>query len=358
MWERHPIVGAAPDRGSGTRSWERLPAAISRIRPAVVGAASSRDSSRSGMLLCACQNKRDLMRYRYFICDVFTDIRFGGNPLAVLPEATGLDDMLMQQIAREFNFSESTFVFPPEAGGDRHVRIFTPKMEVPFAGHPNIGTAFALARDGAFGEIGEGIEVTFEEDAGMVPVSIHRDSERRIACELKAPQVLSLGETVPVATIAAVLSLDASDIVTNTHPPRVASVGLPFLVTEVSTRDALRRARIDISALETLRDTGIVPDVHVYTHSDDDFDLRARMFAPFDGVAEDPATGSANCALAALLAETDAAPVRDYSWRIAQGVEMGRPSVLLARCSKNEAGTSTWIGGSTVLVSEGWLTLD
>src|SRR4026209_3033075 len=112
------------------------------------------------------------MRSRYSICDVFTDTRFGGNQLAVLPEASGLSDRQMQQIAREFNFSESTFVFPAEAGHTRKVRIFTPSTEIPFAGHPNVGTAFVLATTGGFGPIEESVTVTFEEKAGLVPISI------------------------------------------------------------------------------------------------------------------------------------------------------------------------------------------
>ena len=114
------------------------------------------------------------MRYRYYICDVFTDVRFGGNQLAVLPEAEGLSGRQMQQIAREFNFAETAFVFPPEAGHTRKVRIFTPAAEMPFAGHPNIGTAFSLATAGALGEIETSIEVTFEEKAGPVPIAIQR----------------------------------------------------------------------------------------------------------------------------------------------------------------------------------------
>ena len=136
------------------------------------------------------------MRYRYFTCHVFTDIRFGGNQLAVLPEADGLSDEQMQQIAREFNFSETTFVLPAQQGHARRVRIFTPPREVPFAGHPNIGTAFVLARMGAFGALDEPLAVTFEEDAGLVPLAIHRREGERIWCELTAPQSLTLGQTV------------------------------------------------------------------------------------------------------------------------------------------------------------------
>ena len=118
------------------------------------------------------------MKYRYYICDVFTETRFGGNPLAVLPKADGLSDHQMQQITREFNFSESTFVFPAKAGNTRHVRIFTPAGEIPFAGHPNVGTAFVLAGAGEFGEINSSLTVTFEEEAGLVSVAIRANRER------------------------------------------------------------------------------------------------------------------------------------------------------------------------------------
>src|ERR671924_939046 len=123
------------------------------------------------------------MRYQYFICDVFTNKRFGGNQFVVLPEADGLTGSLMQQIAREFNFAESTFVLPPTLGHAKRVRIFTPTMEVPFAGHPNVGTAFVLASTGAFGQIGDEITVTFEEGAGLVPMRIEPRGER-FFCEL------------------------------------------------------------------------------------------------------------------------------------------------------------------------------
>jgi trans-2,3-dihydro-3-hydroxyanthranilate isomerase len=298
------------------------------------------------------------VQYRFILCDVFSAIRFGGNPLAILPAADGLSSSQMQSIAREFNFSESTFVLPAESGGTRKVRIFTPSAEVPFAGHPNVGTAFALANDGAFGEIGAGITVTFEEAAGNVPVTIRRDADDLIWCELMAPQPLSLGVTVDARRIAAALNLDIGDIETANHVPQVASVGLPFLFVELTSYAALRRARADASAVEKLKDDGIVPDLHLYVQSKDDFDIRARMFAPLFGVPEDPATGSANCALAALLTQLDTSGSAGGSWRIAQGVEMGRPSVLQARTSRKGETISAWIGGHSVLVADGFIELD
>src|SRR4051812_43386390 len=154
------------------------------------------------------------MRYRYFVCDVFTEERFGGNPLAVLPDARGLSDQQMQKITREFNFSESTFVLPPERGGTRRVRIFTPTKEIPFAGHPNVGTAFVLASAGELGDVGDRSEVVFEEIAGDVPVSIVR-RRGRVWCELRAPETLSLGATATPDQIAAAVSLVPAEVVTS-----------------------------------------------------------------------------------------------------------------------------------------------
>ena len=141
------------------------------------------------------------MRYRFYTCDVFTNKRFGGNPLAVLPEASGLSDKQMQQIAREFNFSETTFVVPPEAGHTRKVRIFTPFDEIPFAGHPNIGTAFVLASTGELRRLDASTSVTFEEGAGLVPIDIDVVDGKPTGCELAAPEALSLGKSVPVKSV-------------------------------------------------------------------------------------------------------------------------------------------------------------
>ena len=299
------------------------------------------------------------MRYPFYTCDVFTASRFGGNQLAVLPQAQGLTDRRMQQVAREFNFSETTFVLPPEQGHARRVRIFTPVTEVPFAGHPNIGTAFVLATAGAFGPIDAPVTVTFEEQAGLVPIAISR-RDGAIWCELTAPRRLSLGQAVSAESVAAAVSLTPAEVVTATHRPQVASVGLPFLMAELRDRAALERARIHLPGFDALAALGVQPpDVHLYVRTGDEFDIRARMFAPFDGVPEDPATGSANCALGGLLAHH--APDRDgtFTWRIAQGVEMGRPSLLEARAEKRGGDVvSTGAGGASVMVSEGIIEID
>jgi trans-2,3-dihydro-3-hydroxyanthranilate isomerase len=299
------------------------------------------------------------MKYRYYTCDVFTETRFGGNPLAMLPKADGLSDHQMQQIAREFNFSESAFVFPAKAGHTRHVRIFTPGGEVPFAGHPNVGTAFVLASAGEFGEINSSLTVTFEEEAGLVPVTIYREQGAVVRCEVAAPQSLSLGKTVAAELVASAVSLGPEDILTDTHQPQVCSVGLPFVITELKDRPALERARINMSGFDALADVDIKPSMLLYARVSDGFDIRARMFAPLSGVPEDPATGSASCALAGLLAHYEEEPSGSFAWRIAQGVEMGRPSTLIARAKKADGTVqATWVGGSCVMVSEGFIQVD
>lgn len=298
-----------------------------------------------------------MARYRYVTCDVFTDRRFGGNPLAVFPDAAGLSTAQMQQIAREFNFSESTFVFPSSIGCTRRVRIFTPRMEVPFAGHPTVGTACALATIGEI-PIESWTDITFEEGAGRVPITIARDG-CCLRCTVTAPQPLTLGAVVEATIVGMALSLEPSDIVTVTHPPQVVSVGLPFVIAEVADLDTLARARIDWCGFEALRQGGTVPDVFFYCQSRDDFDLRARMFAPFDGVLEDPATGSASCALAGLLSTCSRAPRSSQQWRIGQGIEMGRPSVLIAEADKRDnVVLRTRVGGQSVMVCDGLLEID
>ncbi len=297
------------------------------------------------------------MRVRFLTCDVFTDRRFGGNQLAVLPDAQGLSDAQMQQIAREFNYSETTFVLPSTTGCTRRVRIFTPTAEIPFAGHPNVGTAFVLATIGELGEIGRSTTVTFEEKAGTVPVVIEKHSGG-IRCVLSAPKPLSVGDPLDPTVIAAAISVAPSDIVSTTHPPQVASVGLPFVFAEVRDRDVLARARINMNGFDALKTVGVHPDILFYTRSNDDFDIRDRMFAPFDGVMEDPATGSANCALGAMLAGYDSKRDGTVSYRIAQGVEMGRPSTLVAEADKKAGNVvAARIGGDSVMVSEGQLTV-
>jgi trans-2,3-dihydro-3-hydroxyanthranilate isomerase len=288
--------------------------------------------------------------FRFTIVDVFTDRAFGGNPLAVIPDARSITDAEMQRIAAEFNFSETTFVLPPaDPANSARVRIFTPRREIPFAGHPNIGTAFVLAGPG-----GAGSTLRFEEAAGIVAVAARHD-EGGIVCRLEAPQLLEVRETLSAGDAAALAGLNAPDIVTCRHAPLIASVGIPFLFAEVADPDALARAVHRPNEfprrLPAERSTGI----HLYTRlpAGEPLHLRARMFAPLFGVPEDPATGSANCALAALLASLEDSD-GDHAWRIGQGFEMGRPGVLRAGAARRDGVTGrAWLEGASVKVAEG-----
>ena len=296
--------------------------------------------------------------YRYYTVDVFTDRPLEGNPLAVLVDATGLDSARMQGIAAEFNYSETAFVLPPADGAHTAaVRIFTPRMEVPFAGHPNVGTAFLLGHLGTCLGRPIGHALTFEERAGLVPVDLMVENGRTVGATLTAPQPLTRGTPAPVDRVAASVSLDAADIVTNRHAPLMASVGLPFLMVEVASRAALARARPDIAALATLLPDTHSEGIHLYTRvtGDATADIYSRMFAPQDGVLEDPATGSANAALAALLAELSLSQAPTIALRIAQGIEMGRPSLLLTEVRRSPP--QVRVGGRCTVVMDGTLSL-
>ena len=297
------------------------------------------------------------MRYRYYTCDVFTAQRFGGNPLAVLPQAAGLSSEHMQRIAREFNYSETTFVLPPEdPTHTRQVRIFTRGAEIPFAGHPNVGTAFVLAAIGAVPTVGAEMEVVFEEGAGPVAVAVRCRNGRPIECELTAPQPLTLGATPPIGAVAESIGLGPEVVVTHTHPPQVASAGLPFLCVELRDRPALAEARVRPEAHRALMQSSRAGGILLYTRDTGNagLDLRARMYAPLHGVPEDPATGSANVALAGLLAASAPEAEGAFAWRIAQGVEMGRPSLLEASAIKRGGKVEiVRIGGRSVLVCDG-----
>jgi trans-2,3-dihydro-3-hydroxyanthranilate isomerase len=298
--------------------------------------------------------------YQYVTVNVFTSQRFGGNPLAVLPDAQGLTDDQMQAIAREFNLSETTFVLPPDnTQHHARVRIFTPAHEMPFAGHPNVGTGFVLAR--AMENPPE--HLVFEEIAGLVRVHILRDADQRITgTRISAPRALSIGDAIPTETVAACASLTPADFLTNAHAPLVASVGTEFVIAEVASLEALARAAPDLAAFRAAGGAA-EPGAQLrfalllYVRRDGDATrLRARMFAPLGGVLEDPATGSACAALAALLTSMAPGENVDLHYEIEQGVEMGRPSLLIASARKTGEGpVEATVAGSCVPVAQGML---
>lgn len=293
---------------------------------------------------------------RYVTLDVFTQRIFGGNPLAVVLDAEGLTKPQMQAIATEFNYSETTFILPPrDPDHTAQVRIFTSRTEVPFAGHPNIGTAVALARELESKGRAPCERFVFEEAAGLVPIRLLRDAEGTvIGAELTAPERLSVGASISTDDAAAAVSVSTHEIVTSTHPPQVISVGLPFLVMELGSRDTLRRAKPNVLVHERLLPPIGTDAIFVYVRGSGIGDLHARMFAPLDATIEDPATGSATAATIALLTQLQPDPDAVRTWRIEQGVDMGRPSLILG-CAQKQAGvvTSVQISGHAVHVMKG-----
>jgi trans-2,3-dihydro-3-hydroxyanthranilate isomerase len=301
------------------------------------------------------------MRLQFETVDVFTQHRFSGNPLAVVLNAEGLSSEQMQSIAAEFNLAETTFVLPPkDSAHTAQVRIFTPRAEMPFAGHPNIGTAFVLAGAGtSYGRAVPKDRVIFEEKAGLVPISLLIDGASIVGARLASPQTLAVGDEVPVEAVASACGIAADDIETRNHAPCIASCGVGFILAEVKSPAALASAlpHIDVFRRDIVNrgTTGILIYTQVEEH---DINIRARMFAPLKGIPEDPATGSANVALIGLLAKLRPETDLQLSKTIAQGVEMGRPSLLEATAEKRGgAVTGTTIGGRCVPVMRGAIDL-
>jgi trans-2,3-dihydro-3-hydroxyanthranilate isomerase len=301
------------------------------------------------------------MKLYFVTVDVFTGTQFTGNPLGVVLNAEGLSGGQMQAIAAEFNLAETTFVLPPkDPSHTAEVRIFTPRYEMPFAGHPNVGTAFALARAGtSYGRAISGHQVVFEEKAGLVSISLQKDGTMVTGARLASPQPLSVGAEIRPELIASACSVSPDDIEIRNHRPCIASCGAAFILAELKGRTALAgaAARSEVFASEI---AGLpVTSIMIYTHvSESGLDIRSRMFAPHHGIPEDPATGSANVALIGLLAKLRPERNLRLAKTIAQGVEMGRPSLLQAEAEKKDGVvTTTYIGGRCVPVMSGTIDL-
>ncbi|MBV8093542.1 MAG: PhzF family phenazine biosynthesis protein [Acetobacteraceae bacterium] len=293
--------------------------------------------------------------------DVFTDRPFGGNPLAVFPAGEGLTDADMRALAREFGYSETSFVFPPtDPVNTARARIFTPRGEVPFAGHPTIGTAFVLAQLGR--DLAD--TVALEEEAGLVSVHVQRNAQGKPTGGLvAAPRSLSVGIEVPIEEVAECIRLQEADIRTVAHPPLVASVGLDFVICELTSLNALARATPNSAAFRETADR--YPEIaghfalHLYVRDPSDpGSIRSRTFSPLLGVPEDPATGSASAALAGLLVSLAPGEDVELGFEIAQGEEIGRPSRILASASKSAEGAiRASLAGDCVPVMRGQVDL-
>lgn len=292
--------------------------------------------------------------YDFVTLDVFTDQRFGGNQLAVFPDARGLSDADMQALATEFNYAETTFVLPPE--DPRHtarVRIFNTTAEMPFAGHPNVGTGYVLAGKGLSKE---GV-LRFEELAGIVSVKVKYDPTGAIVgAEIDAPQALSLGLEFTPEQIALCAGLAKDDVLISSHKPVQGSVGVDFVFAEV-TLEALGRARPDVAAFEALAEglEGFSMRLSLHLYARDGNMIRARMFSPLTGTYEDAATGSANATLGALLLSLTSDEAAEYV--VSQGIEIGRPSLLQVSARRSADGVRASVGGGCVLMFRGQVTL-
>ena len=281
----------------------------------------------------------------YAVYDVFTDTAFGGNPLAVVFDATGLSTDQMFQIAREFNFSETTFVLPPkDPKHTAQVRIFTPGVELAFAGHPTVGTAIALAE-----MRGAAPDMVFELGVGPIPVRVTDNGARFVTT---VP--LSVGKAPSTAQLQDCIGVGPGDIRTNRHTPVCAGLGTDFTLIEMTDQAALAKAAPNTDAFRAT--AGADADrLALFLYVRDGAKVDARMFQPLGGIPEDPATGSAAAALAGYLGQLDGASAQ---FEITQGVAMGRPSRIKAEVTVQD-GTpvSVAISGSAVKVMQGELTV-
>lgn len=300
--------------------------------------------------------------YRFVTADVFTATPFGGNQLAVFPEASGLSSEQMQSIAGEFNFSETTFVVPPEdTACIRRVRIFTPASELPFAGHPTVGTAHVLAALGEIPLTGDVTRVALQEGVGPVPVLIRSKDGQPGFCQLTAAKLPEASPPLPPRDVLApMLSLETDDLLDGVYHPQAVSCGVPFSFIPVRDRRAVARARLRLDLWEETLSHEPHHMVMVFAMDAEDrnHQVRARMFGPGSKVPEDPATGSACAALGGYLAWRNDTSSGTLRWIVEQGYEMGRPSILEIETDKVDGKVSAVrVGGDTVIMTEGRLRL-
>lgn len=298
------------------------------------------------------------MRYRFLTCDVFTNRVFGGNPLAVFPDGRGLDTEQMQRVARELNLSETVFVLPPQdPGHTRRLRIFTPGTELPFAGHPTVGTAIVLASIGEIPVQGAETRIAFEEGVGPVPVLIRAEGGVPVFAQLSAARLPATGPPPPaVEELAELLSIDPVDVLTGDDAPENVSAGVPFLFVPVRDRSVLARCRVRMDRWDALLAGPEAPELYVFSRDPElpGSHFRARMFGPGLGIPEDPATGGAVTAFGGYVGVRASERNGTLRFTIEQGFEMGRPSLLHLEVDKRDGEVAAVrVGGGAVLVGEG-----
>ena len=305
----------------------------------------------------------DLRTLKFYQADVFTGQPFGGNPVAVFPNAQGLTDFELQQIAREMNLSETVFVLPPtDQAAVVRLRIFTPTQEIPFAGHPVLGTFYVLAQLGLIA-VTDGVTRVMQEcNIGLFPVEIHAREGQITRVVMTQPKPLFLGsmdETEDLFHIAKALGLPKYQIVDTKAPVMVVSTGLPVVIVPVRALTAVRSIEPDASAIVDMCERFGTNGIMVYTTMtvEDHATVHTRMFAPAIGILEDPATGSASGAMGAYLVHNGLVEVGPLTEIIVeQGYEIGRPSRILVQVeSDDDAIQTVKVGGQVVMVVEGTL---
>ena len=300
-----------------------------------------------------------MRRLHYHRVDVFTDLAFGGNPLAVITNGRGVSDETMQAIAKEFNLSETTFVLPPDdPRHDWRVRIFTPANELPMAGHPTVGTTFVLAREHMIRRDGRETNIVLEEGVGPVPVRVEFEAGEPVFAEMSQPLPTFGPRLEDAAAAARMLSLEEADVDTSL-PLEVVSCGVPFLFVPLRSLDAARRARPRVDLIEAAATDGIPPTVFVFTREVEHASstVHSRMFAPGMGITEDPATGGASGPLGCYLVRHGLVACDPAAEILSeQGLEMGRPSFIKIRIERSgDDITAVRVGGQCHFMGEGFI---
>lgn len=278
--------------------------------------------------------------------------------MAVVPDARGIPSDVMPRIAREFNYSETTFVLPPtKPDHAARVRIFTPGAELPFAGHPTVGTAHVLASTGAIKLTGDETKIILEEGVGPVPVTIRSVKGTPVFAELSVAKLPEAGPPAPsIDHLAKALSLEPGDLAGGDMSPEGVSCGTPFLFVPLQTLAAVAKARVNMDAWDRYVTPYYAPQIFLFAMGGErsGSDVRARMYAPGLGVPEDPATGSAAVGMGGYLATRAKQRDGTLRWTVEQGFEMGRPSILKVEVDKRDGKiVAVRVGGSSVLVCEG-----
>ncbi len=299
------------------------------------------------------------MRLGFHTLDVFTRTSFTGNPLAVVLDAGGLTDRQMQSIAREFNLSETVFVSPPhDPANTARMRIFMPRGELPFAGHPTIGAAVVLASLDATGSPETDRQIRLEEPIGLVAVTVTCADGLWHGTLSGAVMPSAVGTVPPSEKLAVAIGLTKDAIGFGNHRPGIFDAGVPYLFIPVRDLRALGSTRVVEPHWSEMTTACGADGAYIYTAGDGDLDWRARYYEPQAGIPEDPATGSAVAALPGQLNAAQALPNGRHSWKVGQGHEMGRPSVIsLTAYLENGRFSHIEVGGHAVLISSGDITV-